>query len=63
MTQPNVKALLLQMKLDENPEMRVLAEETIINYFDKLTKENQELNKKLKEAEANLFTINIKGPL
>ena len=33
---PSVKALLLQMKLDNDYEMRTLAEETILNRFEDL---------------------------
>lgn len=31
--------LLLQMKLDENPEMRIIAEELIVNKFEDIEKE------------------------
>ncbi len=41
MSELSIKALLLQMKLDENYEMRALAEETIHNEFEDLKKDRQ----------------------
>jgi len=42
-----LKELLLQMKLDANYEMRILAEETIVNMFDDLRAENERLKQQV----------------
>lgn len=49
----DIKALILQMKLDANYEMRVLAEEEIIKKFDDLLAENDRLKKELEEVKKN----------
>lgn len=51
----NLKSLLLQMKLDDNYEMRVIAEEKIVNSYEKLQQENERLKKALEVAEDALM--------
>lgn len=55
----DLKALLLQMKLDTNYEMRILAEETIVNMFDDLRAENERLKQQVVVYEESLKIVTL----
>lgn len=60
----SLKALLLQMKIDSSSEMRILAEEEIINMFEDQKLKNQKLVSVMERIKAQTeYCINIaSGP-
>ena len=55
----NLKSLLLQMKLDDNYEMRVIAEEEIVNSYEKLQQENGKLLNRIHELVKENFDLSV----
>lgn len=59
----SIKGLLLEMKISQNSEMRILAEETILNEFDAQAAELERLNKctDIYEEEAAMLVSELKS--
>ena len=56
-----VKGLLLEMKLSDSSEMRIIAEETILDMFNQLKSQLEEKDAMIAELESSLRLLTLKA--